>query len=155
MTIAVLLLHSAVCCTLCCPTVLRCTSLRCTYHVSLCLFLIRCFFGLFASLLRYIVVAVLFYSAMFDAVLYLQSHGMRCAALYFCVSPCRVLCCAVLSQVMLCVLLAASMCCLVFLCASLCLAVLGCASLCFAAYVSSTACLLHYACLNLVCCTQC
>ena len=148
------LLHYAVCCTLCCPAVLRCTTLRCTYHASLCFFLLRCFFGFFASHLRYILVVVL------STVLYLMLCcifcRIECAMLRCILAFCRVESSAVLCWAMLCALLrSASLCFSVFLCASLCLAALRCASLRFAAYALSTACLLHYACLLLICCTQC
>ena len=102
-----------------------------------------------------------FYSTLFDAVLYLLSHWMRYAALYSCVLPCWVLCCAVLSIAELCCVFCYALPHCVSLCSSvlryawLRFAVLRCASLRFAAYALSTACLLHYACLLLICYTQC
>ena len=116
------------CCTLCCPAVLRCTSLRCTYHASLCFFLLRCFFGLFASLLRYILVVVLF------AVLYLMLRCifghiecaiLRCISAFCRVESSAVLCCAELIYAVCFAMLCLTM----FVCVSLCFAVLCCASL--------------------------
>ena len=105
------LLHYAVCCTLCCPAVLRCTSLRCTYHASLCLFLLRCFFGFFASLLRYILV-----------VLFTVHYLMLCCI--FCRIECAMLRCILAFAVLSPLLCCAELCCV------LCYALPHCVSLC-------------------------